>query len=98
MLLRGGELINENDGGKNASENQHDCGMNISGMPYGYGGIQRHRNPRSAVENRALVAMCRFGETARMDSDPLWLDRRFPQIRGIVFFLFTLEGENCFTK
>lgn len=83
MLLRGGELIDEGDDDKNASENQH-RGMRISERLSGYAGLQRDRDPLS-IESRAMVALCRFGETARMDSDPLWLDRRFPHIRGIEF-------------
>lgn len=59
MLLHGGENPNV-DKVSNASDQRH--------------GYENLANPRN-LEGRALSALSRFGENARINSDPSWLRR-----------------------
>ncbi|XP_077245702.1 shrunken seed protein (SSE1) isoform X2 [Tasmannia lanceolata] len=67
MLLHGGELTNE-ERDLDASESHR--GMGTFAKP----GECRGRNP-GHLEGRALYALSRFGENAKMVSDPTWLNR-----------------------
>ncbi|XP_058085804.1 peroxisome biogenesis protein 16 [Magnolia sinica] len=77
MLLHGGEVANV-EKGTNALESHH--GMGNFAMPGGYHGPNGHfhefrgHDPRN-LEGRALSALSRFGENAKMVSNPTWLNR-----------------------
>ena len=83
MLLHGGEIPNvENEA--DASSSQH-CNGGFT-EPRGHHGPNLQRYPGQNqwnLEGRALSALSRFGENARMVSDPTWL-RRFQQQQAIV--------------
>ncbi|WOL05562.1 peroxisome biogenesis protein 16 [Canna indica] len=77
MLLQGGEMVNVDD--REGVPGDYDGGIRNAMMPGGYsnpgyvhdyhGGI-----PRS-LEGRAISALNRFGENAKMQSDPMWLNK-----------------------
>lgn len=74
MLLSGGETSND-ETNSSSSALQHQIGLKPGGshgssyMENNYGS-----NP-SNLEGRALFALSRFGENARMVSEPVWLHR-----------------------
>ncbi|KAK9147688.1 hypothetical protein Scep_006445 [Stephania cephalantha] len=76
MLLQGGETPNKKMDPSALNSNQGlRMGLN-SGMHSGAGGAQGYnaQDPRN-LEGRAISALSRFGESARMVSDPAWLKR-----------------------
>ncbi|GMP43171.1 hypothetical protein CsSME_00012637 [Camellia sinensis var. sinensis] len=76
MLLHGGEIPNvEKD--SEASNPQNRFGLLAKlGRSHGPGnGKNYHENNPWNLEGRALSALNRFGENARMVSDPTWLHR-----------------------
>lgn len=84
MLLHGGEIPNvENNADASSSQN---CsgGFTKASRHHGHCYSQGYpgQNPRS-LEGRAMSALTRFGENARMVSDPTWL-RRFQQQQAIM--------------
>ncbi|KAJ0806954.1 putative peroxisome membrane protein, Pex16 [Helianthus annuus] len=72
MLLHGGETVNDEKGPNNANQPQ------THGHPF-----QQGRNGHFTYEGRALAAMSRFGENARMISDPTWFHRAEHHQRAI---------------
>ncbi|MFS7929786.1 hypothetical protein Hanom_Chr04g00336541 [Helianthus anomalus] len=90
MLLHGGETVNDEKGPNTANQPQ------TLGHPFQHG-----RNGHLTYEGRALAAMTmsRFGENARMSSDPTWFHRAEHHQRAIMqlpgnfklsFFFITL--------
>ncbi|KAK3028678.1 hypothetical protein RJ639_037858 [Escallonia herrerae] len=76
MLLHGGESLNA-EKVSDASNSQHGFGdLEKRGLHQGPGNINHYlgQNP-SNLEGRALSALSKFGENARMGSDPIWLRR-----------------------
>ncbi|KAJ7962281.1 Peroxisomal membrane protein PEX16 [Quillaja saponaria] len=76
MLLHGGETPND-DKHSNDSTSQHQVGsfLKLGGnQGSGYLGNTVGHNQWN-LEGRALSALSRFGENARMVSDPVWLNR-----------------------
>lgn len=68
MLLHGGETLNVEKPSDNSSSQHRVGGFPGPGGNHGPGYL---RNP----EGRALSALNRFGENARMISQPSWLQR-----------------------
>lgn len=73
MLLQGGETVN--DGKDPNDENQQPTHRRLS---------QPLRNGHFTPEGRALSAMSRFGENARILSDPTWFRRAEHHQRAIM--------------
>lgn len=74
MLLQGGETINDGKDPNDANQ-QLTRGGNL---------MQQGRNGSFTYEGRALSAMSRFGENARMLSDPTWFRRAEHHQRAIM--------------
>ncbi|KAI3800490.1 hypothetical protein L1987_28581 [Smallanthus sonchifolius] len=73
ILLHGGETINDEKGPNNANQPQTRGHI-----------LQQGRNGHFTYEGRALSAMSRFGENARMISDPTWFRRAEHHQRAIM--------------
>ncbi|KAL5727755.1 hypothetical protein ACHQM5_000912 [Ranunculus cassubicifolius] len=70
MLLQGGETLNSE---KDPSDLGSDRGIGTLTRPSGKKGINKHFGREMPnLEGRALSALNRFGENARMVSDPSW--------------------------
>lgn len=76
MLLHGGESVNVKKD-SNTTNSQHRQGP-LANIGYHHGpGNLRNYNGQSQwnLEGRALSALSRFGENARMNTKPTWLQR-----------------------
>ncbi|XVF33422.1 hypothetical protein REPUB_Repub17cG0167600 [Reevesia pubescens] len=76
MLLHGGETPNVEYNSDNTSSQHRIGGFLQPGGHHGPGWLQNNygQNPWN-LEGRALSALSRFGESARMISDPVWMQR-----------------------
>ncbi|XP_021280299.1 peroxisome biogenesis protein 16 [Herrania umbratica] len=76
MLLHGGEIPNVEKDSDDTSSQQRIGGFLKPGGHHGPGWFQNNhgQNPWN-LEGRALSALSRFGESARMISDPVWMQR-----------------------
>ncbi|XVF22649.1 hypothetical protein REPUB_Repub12eG0189600 [Reevesia pubescens] len=75
MLLHGGETPNVEKDSENTSS-QLRIGGPLPGGHHEPGWLQNnHRQNPCNLEGRALSALSRFGESARMISDPVWMQR-----------------------
>lgn len=87
MLLQGGEFVNEDEDSKPSQFHYGQVGT--FGRPNGHNGPGYspgfHGHDPYSLEGRALSALSRFGENAKMVSDPMWLNRtpQFPPLPGI---------------
>lgn len=72
MLLHGGETINDEKGPNNANQ------------PQTRGRLMQQGRNGFTYEGRALNAMSRFGENARMIADPTWFRRAEHHQRAIM--------------
>lgn len=89
MLLQGGESLNVDE--RLATSGDFHGGIADASM------LGRHSKPGynhdyhgaipQSLEGRAISALSRFGENAKMTSDPVWLNRlrRSPEFAGIVY-------------
>lgn len=76
MLLHGGETSNVEKPSDNSSSQHRIEGFPKPGRNGGHGYFQNSygNNPWN-LEGKALSALSRFGENARMVSEPVWLQR-----------------------
>lgn len=76
MLLHGGETPNVENSANASSSPHSNGGFTKPRGHHGHGYLQRYpgQNPWN-LEGRALSALSRFGDNARMVSDPTWLHR-----------------------
>ncbi|XVE73953.1 hypothetical protein DITRI_Ditri11bG0159600 [Diplodiscus trichospermus] len=76
MLLHGGETPNVEKDSYNTSKQDSVGGFPNTGAHHGPGWLQNNhgQNPWN-LEGRALYALSRFGDSARMISDPVWMQR-----------------------
>ncbi|OMP00474.1 Peroxisome membrane protein, Pex16 [Corchorus olitorius] len=76
MLLHGGETPNIENDSDDTSSQQQIGGFPKPGGHHGSGWSQNHhgQNPWNP-QGRAMSALSRFGESARMISNPLWMQR-----------------------
>ncbi|XWS32256.1 hypothetical protein CRYUN_Cryun23aG0144500 [Craigia yunnanensis] len=76
MLLHGGETPNVEKDSDDTNTHDRIGDFPKSGSHHGPGWLQKNhgQNPWN-LEGRALSALSRFGESARMISDPVWMQR-----------------------
>ncbi|OMO78693.1 Peroxisome membrane protein, Pex16 [Corchorus capsularis] len=76
MLLHGGETPNIEKDSDDTSSQQQIGGFPKPGGHHGSGWLQNHHGQNSwNPQGRAMSALSRFGESARMISNPLWMQR-----------------------
>lgn len=74
MLLSGGETSND-ETNSNSLTSQDQIGLK-SGLGHALSNMKSNQGPNPYnLEGRALSALSRFGERARMVSEPVWLSR-----------------------
>ncbi|RWW07934.1 hypothetical protein GW17_00028653 [Ensete ventricosum] len=90
MLLQGGELVNMNE--RLEVSGVYHARNGDSGMSGGYNRPEHihgyHGSTPRSLEGRAISALSRFGENAKMASNPMWLNKLCPSSEaapGIVF-------------
>ncbi|KAK3435028.1 hypothetical protein EUGRSUZ_D02410 [Eucalyptus grandis] len=76
MLLQGGEILNSEKASEVSSSQSRPGDSRKPGFYSGPGSFRNGFGQNGwSLEGRALSALSRFGENARMVSDPLWLRR-----------------------
>lgn len=76
MLLHGGESVNVKKGSNTTNSQQRQGPMANIGHHHGPSNLRNYNGQAPwNLEGRALSALSRFGENARMNSKPTWLQR-----------------------
>lgn len=76
MLMQGGEVMNVEEDPNAIGYNNVKGSFVKPGGHHGHGNFQDYRGHNlHNLEGRALFALNKFGENAKMVSDPTWLNR-----------------------